>query len=184
MYAKDPDLIRACLNGDESAWKELVERYAGLVYSIPYRRGFSQPDADDVFQNVFMIVWRSLKTLRDQRVLAAWLIRITRHECERVRRRTPKETELPESLPDSAPPPDEEIETLERQHTVRMALKQLEPRCRELLTALFLVSPALSYEELAKRLDIPIGSIGPTRSRCFKKLEDILDELGFDVGSP
>ncbi len=183
MYAKDPDLIQACLNGDESAWKELVERYARLVYSIPCRRGFSPADTDDVFQNVFTIVYRRLDSLRNQTVLAAWLIRITHHECQRLRSSIPNYTELPESLPDSATPPDDEIEILECQHLVRTALNQLEPRCRELLMALFLESAAPSYEELSARLNIPVGSIGPTRARCFKKLEDKLVEMGFDVGS-
>jgi len=181
MYVKDSDLIQACLNGDESAWKELVERYARLVYSIPHRWGLSPTDADDVFQNVFTIVYRRLESLRDQRLLAAWLIRITRHECQRLRSRTPDNTELSESLPDSATLPEDEVEILERQHLVRMALKQLEPRCRELLMALFLESATPSYEELSKRLDIPVGSIGPTRARCFKKLEDKLVEIGFDA---
>jgi DNA-directed RNA polymerase specialized sigma24 family protein len=62
-----------------------------------------------------------------------------------------------------------------------MALKHLEARCRELLMALFLESATPSYEELSKRLDIPVGSIGPTRARCFKKLEDKLVEIGFDA---
>jgi RNA polymerase sigma factor (sigma-70 family) len=181
MHAKDPDLIQACLNGDESAWKELVERYARLVYSIPYRWGFSSADADDVFQNVFTIVYRRLESLRDQNVLAAWLIRITKHECQRLRRRSPNEIEPPESLTDSAASLDDDVEILERQHLIRAALKQLEPRCRELLTALFLESATPNYAELSARLDIPIGSIGPTRARCFKKLEDRLVEMGFDA---
>lgn len=183
MYAKDSDLIQACLDGDESAWKELVERYARLVYSIPYRRGFSPADADDVFQNVFTIVYRSLKSLRDQKVLAAWLIRITSHECHRLHKRTHSETELSDTLPDSATPPEDEVEIMERQHLVRTALKQLEPRCRELLMALFLDSATPSYAELSKKLDIPVGSIGPTRARCFEKLEVKLVEMGFDAGS-
>ncbi len=183
MYVEDSDLIQACLNGDESAWKELVERYARLVYSIPYRWGLSPSDADDVFQNVFTIVYRRLGSLRDQSLLAAWLIRITYHECQRLRKSAPNEAELSESLPDLGTAPEDQVEIMERQHLVRMALKQLEPRCRELLMALFLESAAPSYEELARRLDIPVGSIGPTRARCFKKLESELLGMGFDPGA-
>lgn len=182
MYTKDPDLIKACLSGDESAWKELVERYVSLVYSIPYRQGFSSADADDIVQIVFTIVYRRLESLRDQRVLAAWLISITNHECQRLHRHSPDQTVLPESLPDSATSPDDEVEILERQHMVRTALKQLEPRCRELLTALFLESVTPNYAELSTRLGIPVGSIGPMRARCFKKLEEKLIEIGFDIG--
>ncbi len=180
MYVKDPDLVQACLNGDESAWKELVERYARLVYSIPCRQGFSPDDADDVFQNVFTIVYRHLDSLRNHTVLAAWLIRITYRECQHLHSHIPNHAEQFESLSDSATPPDDQVEIMERQHLVRTALKQLEPRCRELLMMLFLESSTPSYQDLSTRFDIPVDSIGPTRARCFKKLEVALVNMGFD----
>ncbi len=74
MPRDDSQLIQACLDGDNGAWKELVERYGRLVYSIPIRYGFSSADADEVFQNVFVIVFRQLRKLRQQAALAAWLI--------------------------------------------------------------------------------------------------------------
>src|SRR5512144_1837201 len=73
----DQDLIQACLEGDETAWKDLVLRYGRLVYSVPRRYGLSAADADDVFQNVFTAVYRHLAGLRDQARLAAWLITIS-----------------------------------------------------------------------------------------------------------
>lgn len=181
MYTKDSDLIKACLDGNESAWKELVDRYARLVYSIPYRWGFSPADADDIFQNVFAIVYRQLASLRDQRLLVAWLIRITRNECQHFQRRTSsREEEPPESLVDTTTLPEDEVEIMERQHLVRTALNLLEPRCRDLLMALFLASDPSSYTEISTRLNIPVGSIGPVRARCFKKLETALVTVGFD----
>ncbi len=161
----------------------MVERYARLVYSIPYRWGISPDNADDVFQDVFTIAYQNLKGLRERKALAAWLIQITYRECQRRHKRAPNETELSEELPDPATLPDDEVEIIERHHWVRMALNQLDPRCRELLTALFLESGSPSYAELSARLDIPVGSIGPTRARCFRKLEVKLVELGFDPGS-
>ncbi|HYN88697.1 MAG TPA: sigma factor, partial [Ardenticatenaceae bacterium] len=73
VYRSDPALIQACINGDQSGWNELVDRYGRLVYSIPQRYGLSATDADDVFQNVFTIVLRRLESLRDQTRLSAWL---------------------------------------------------------------------------------------------------------------
>lgn len=181
-YRSDPALIQACLDGDESAWNELVERYGRLVYSIPQRYGLSPSDADDVFQNVFTIVLRRLDSLRDQTRLSAWLITTTHRECWRLGKQARGQTELDETIADGRIPPSEQVQRWERQQLVREALSQLDPRCQELLTALFLDSTSPSYEEVAERLGMAVGSVGPTRARCFKKLETILEALGIDLG--
>ncbi|MER3408303.1 MAG: hypothetical protein C4292_06150, partial [Nitrososphaera sp.] len=107
LYRSDTDLIQACLNKDENAWKELVERYGRLVYSIPLRYGLSPADADDVFQNVFTIVLRRLSSLRNQSSLTAWLITITQRESQRVGKGNQPHDELDERLEDDGtPPPD------------------------------------------------------------------------------
>ncbi|MEW5719602.1 MAG: sigma-70 family RNA polymerase sigma factor [Chloroflexota bacterium] len=181
MYRNDAVLIQACLGEDESAWKELVEHYSRLVYSIALRYGLPLTDADDVFQNVFLNVYRSLKTLRDQKLITAWIIKITYRECQRQRKRSPDHSELSESILDTAIPPEDEVEIWEQRHFIHLALQQIEPRCRELLNALFLESPPPSYETLAARLGAPVGSIGPWRARCFKKLAEILNTMGFHI---
>jgi RNA polymerase sigma factor (sigma-70 family) len=183
VYRSDPTLIQACLDGDETAWNELVERYGRLVYSIPRRYGFSDTDADDIFQNVFTIVLRRLDSLRDQTRLSAWLITTTQRECWRLSKRMKNSDELDETIVDARAAPPEQVQRWERQHLVREALSQLDPRCQELLTALFLDNTNPSYEEVAGRLDMAVGSIGPTRARCFKRLEAILVKMGLDFGS-
>ena len=182
MYRDDSKLVQACLSKDESAWKELVQRYAGLVYSIALRYRMSD-SADDIVQIVFTIVFRNLKNLRDQKLLVPWLIPITHHECRRFLDRSPYHEELPESLPNSDPSAQEEVEIWEKRYLVRLAISQLEPRCKELVRTLFLELSPLSYKDVAARLDIPIGSIGPFRSRCLEKLEEILIEMDFDFRS-
>lgn len=180
MYRNDPELVQACLENNQLAWNELVNRYKRLVYSIPLRNGFTQSDAEDIFQNVFTLVHRNLASLRNHQLLAAWLISITWRECQHMRKKTRLSDEIPETLEDSAPLPPEEAEILERRQMIRMAINQVGLRCQELLKALFFETPTPSYENLAMRLDIPISSIGPTRARCFKKLKDILTEMGMD----
>ncbi len=180
LYQSDPDLVRACLDGNELAWKELVERYSRLVYSIPLHYRLSAADADDVFQNVFLIVHRRLRTLKDHGLLAPWLITVTHREAQRLCKRSHSETELDDAMSDGADPPQDLVERWERQHLVRQALAQMEPRCREILTALFLDSDPTSYENLAARLGVTVGSIGPTRARCFRKLQAILHAMGVD----
>ena len=180
MVRSDTDLIDACLSGDQQAWQELVTRYSRLVYSIPRRNGFNADDADDVFQNVFTIVYRQLSTLRQRQALPAWLITITQRQCIRLRKPGLAQVELNETGLDSELQTGDQVQAWERQHLVQQALRELDPRCRQLLTALFLDPGGDGYKAIATRLQIPIGSIGPVRARCFKKLETILKAMGID----
>jgi RNA polymerase sigma factor (sigma-70 family) len=179
-YQDDAALVQACLAGNQSAWNELVERYQRLVYSIPRKYGLSEADAEDVMQNVFIIVYRRLSTLRDQTLLAAWLIRITHRVTLHHRKSQHNHSELDEALADENDLPDDQVARLEAQNLVHRALAQLDPHSRELLKAFLQESPP-SYEEIAKRLGCPVGSIGPTRARSFKKLEAILLKMGVEV---
>jgi RNA polymerase sigma factor (sigma-70 family) len=178
-HRSDPQLIAACLAGEAAAWTQLVDRYGRLVYSIPRRYGLSETDADDVFQNVFATAFRKLTSLKDQTRLSAWLITTAHRECWRVGKRSPKYEHLDQTIVDVGSPAERQIDAWERAHLVRLALERLGPPCHDLLTALFLEPAEASYETIADRLGMKVGSIGPTRARCFKKMEKILGELGF-----
>ena len=178
MLSDDSKLIRDCLRGRQSAWNELVDRYTRLVYSIPLRVGLSAADADDVVQVVWGIVLRRLETLRDVERLSAWLIRTTYREAWRHGRRMRKHAPLDETLAAAEIPQNDELERVESQHLVRRALDALDEKCRALLTMLFLDANERSYEQIATELGMKIGSIGPTRARCFKRMEKILSRFG------
>jgi RNA polymerase sigma factor (sigma-70 family) len=179
----DPVLVSACLNGDETAWQKLVERYGSLVYSIPRRLGLSAADADDVFQNVFLVAFRRLSSLRKHDSLSAWLIKITHRECLHFLRRTPDYAELAEEILDAAAAMPDEVELWEKRVLVREALNRLDPRSRALLQALFFEVVTPSYVEIAERLGVALGAVGPTRARSLRKLETILTSMGLELGS-
>ena len=80
------------------------------------------------------------------------------------------------SLPDEAPLPDEVMIHLEEQHSVRLAVGQLDERCGKLLTLLFYEDEPPPYAEIAVRIGVPEGSIGPTRARCLQKLLKIVEK--------
>ena len=82
-------------------------------------------------------------------------------------------------LPSRPARADEALESAERAALVQHAVAGLDERCRELLTVLFWETPIPSYDDLAERLGMPIGSLGPTRGRCLEKLRGRLVELGF-----
>jgi RNA polymerase sigma factor (sigma-70 family) len=178
----DAELIAACLDGSQAAWDEMVERFGRLVYSIPRRHGFSDPDAEDVFQSVFSILYQKLGTIREAGRLAPWLIRTTHRVCYRIGKHSPRHADLDGVIQDVSAPDQEDADAWEQRHLVHNALRRLGGLCQRLLTALFLAPGPPSYEVIARDLGMKAGSIGPTRARCFLKLEKILAELG--VGPP
>ena len=191
MPDTDADLVAACLRGEQAAWDTLVDRYAALIYSIPLKYGLGQADAADVFQSVCVTLLEKLASLREPRVLPAWLITTTSRACWALLRQQAREqgwagAELPsgEAEPsDPAPAPDEAVLALERQHLVRQAVAQLSPRCRDLVERLFTDTQGVSsYRDLAAGLGIPLNSLGPTRARCLDQLRRLLDDAGYVHG--
>ncbi|MEQ8770481.1 MAG: sigma-70 family RNA polymerase sigma factor [Phycisphaerales bacterium] len=172
----DPQLVEACLDGDDGAWTALVDRYAALVYSIPTRQGLGEDLSQDVFQNVWTITIRYLGALRDPQGLAAWLITTTQRETWRVARRASQQPGPGyEDLSEVAWADPAEAELLEERQRLRRSLARLDDRCRALLTEVFREDRP-SYDLLAERLSIPRGSIGPTRGRCLEKLRTLVAE--------
>ncbi len=179
MYANDPTLVQRCLDGNQSAWNELVERYGRLIYSIPRRHGLTEEDASDIVQNVFLIVLRNLAKLRQQDHLSAWLITIAQHETLRYTKRTQREVIGEWEFPAEAPHLSGELQQLERAEILQQALERLEQMERKVILALQ-ADPPPSYDELAAKLNIPRGSIGYWRKRALEHLRQYLHELGFD----
>ena len=179
----DEQLVAACLEGDRAAWNELVDRYERLVYGIPARYGMSEEDRQDVFQEVFAALLRQLAGLRDRQSLAKWLITTTHRQCWKQLRAAGESPTLAEglALKEVAPPP-ELAHDWEQQLILRRALAELDGRCRHLLQALYTDASRRSYETIAQQLDMPVGSIGPTRARCLAKLLRLARARGLDVG--
>ena len=179
----DTELIDACLKGTSQAWEVLLVRYQRLIYSIPLRYGLPEHDANDIFQNVSLLLLKNLARLRDRERLGAWLVITTRRECWRMfhhnRQVTlnPETLDLNEQVPDSGQSEDDFL-ALERQTVVRAAVELLDGACNQLLTQLFYAEPRPSYNEIARALALPEGSIGPTRARCLEKLMRILETMG------
>ncbi|MFN8473383.1 MAG: sigma-70 family RNA polymerase sigma factor [Anaerolineae bacterium] len=180
LYPDDALLIRSCLDGQEEAWNQLVARYRRLVYSIINRFGFAETDCDDIFQNVFVTVFRRLSSLQNESCLTAWLITITQRECQQFRRRARPCDALDETIADTTYVGEGAVHQWERLKLLHEALDRLDPRSQELLMALFLDPQRPSYSEVAARLGMAEGSVAPTRARSLKKLESILVEMGFD----
>jgi len=178
----DPaELVLRAGDGDRQAWESLVDMYAGMIFSIARSHRLSEADATDVSQTTWLRLLENLSRLNDPSRVGAWLATTARRESLRVigvaARQLPTAdvTELEPRIRNDVGV-DAALLAAERDDRVRYALAQLPPRWA---TMLMLLSgdDALSYQELSERLDMPIGSIGPTRARCLAKLRTILAEM-------
>jgi RNA polymerase sigma factor (sigma-70 family) len=184
--ASDADLVLRCRAGEAIAWEAVVRRFKRLVYSVPVRMGLPSSDADDVFQETFASFLEHLGSIKDPARVGLWLAVTARRKALHRVTRGPrvKETALPEGVEvvDPIDLPIDALMRIERQNSLRAGLERMSERCRGLLLALYFEDPPLSYAEVSKRLKVPIGSLGPTRMRCFAKLREVL-ERGAQAGS-
>ncbi len=179
----DAALVKACRNGDESAWNELVDRYQRLVFAIPRRAGLPESEAADILQEVFLTLFQKLDDLQQPEKVRSWLVTTAKFKTWGTVRSekgfhapaTEEEMEYEmASIADEAPLVEDALITLEEQHMVRTALKKLEERCRTILSMIYLTEPSASYAEVAEAIGVGSTSISPLRSRCLKKLEKVL----------
>jgi RNA polymerase sigma factor (sigma-70 family) len=168
------DLVTRARGGDQRAWDALVERYAPLIWSICRHHRLGGADAEDVAQAVWLRLVDQLASIRDPAAIGAWLATTARRECWRVARVTGPQNAEPgldaEAVPDEqAPTVEQELLAAERHAALREAFAQLAPRDQQLI-AILIADPPVPYTEISARLGLPVGSIGPNRGRCLKKL--------------
>lgn len=182
--ASDAELVERCIAREPGAWEQLVHRYASLVYSVPRKLGLRPEESEDVSQSVFASLLTAMEGMRDRQSLAKWLITVATRQSWRVidgrRASGGGPAEAVETIPESERTPD--LAGWERRLAVRRALGLLGGRCQELLLALFSDRGSPDYQQVAERLGMPIGSIGPTRNRCLRKLLEILASRGGVAG--
>jgi RNA polymerase sigma factor (sigma-70 family) len=182
------DLVRGCLRGEDRAWRLFLERYGRLITTVIVRSGASMSDAEEVYQNTVQAIFLGLARLQDSGKIVSWIAGIARRQTYfflRSRsRETIETTDAMADFHDPAPLPTDELESLQRSQLVLEALKSLRPRCRDLLTALYLDESEASYKEVEKTLGVPYGSIGPTRARCLDALREALIARGYRSSEP
>lgn len=182
----DARLVRACLDGDDAAWAEIIQRYRRLIYSIPLRYGARPEDAADIFQAVCLEMFSELPRLRRVDSLRAWLITVTAHQSFHWKRRQAQRTAREGNVVDEhwepvAPVVPDVLEAADREQGLRDGIARLPSRCRELIRLLFFEPTPLPYKDVGRRLGLATGSIGFIRGRCLKKLETELTSSGFSA---
>lgn len=178
------DLVLAARAGDEAAWRSIVFRYLDLVWAVARAQGLDHCDAADVTQMTWLRLHEHLDRLRQPDRVAAWLATTAKRESLKLlreRRREGAQVQMAPQRHDRAAAGAgvaAEMEAFagdalageaDRDERLWRAFEELPVPCRTLLRALMAVPPP-SYAELSVALGMPIGSIGPTRSRCLDRL--------------
>lgn len=179
----DEQLVKECLRRNEEAWSALIDKYKKLIFSIPVKYGFSTDDATEIFQAVCVELLSELSKLRQPKALPKWIMQVAAHKCfhhKRQMQRTEARDPDDESFDASIPPHAEGIlREAEKEQTLRNAISDLPPRCRQLIQMLFFEEPPRPYEQLAAELGLSTGSIGFIRQRCLERLRKRLTETEF-----
>ena len=177
----DGALVAHCLAGDDVAWHALIGRYARLVEAVIRRYHLPPDEQADIFQDVWVALWRDLAAVRSHDRLGPWLVTAAGRMAWDARKRLDRAGNggsldlYIETIVDEAADPAREVVSSETTERVQTALLRVSPRSRRLLEALFF-RETVSYAEIADELGCSPNSIGPIRARCFKELRDALGE--------
>lgn len=189
------DLVKAAAQGDEAAWRVLVERFSSLVWAVARSFRLSTADASDVYQTVWLRFAEHLGRIQNPERVGAWLATTARRESIRVVRSRSRALPIEDATLADLVPPDEtspelavldaEQARLETDRAKQMwrAFRDLPVRCQQLLRIL-MASQRPSYVEAAAALDVPVGSIGPTRARCLRQLRRLMNEVSGNDSQP
>jgi len=176
-------LVSRCLRGEESAWEELVRLHTRRVYALCYRFTGSNPEAQDLTQEVFLRVFRTLRTFRSEEgSFATWLARVSRNLLIDHYRRTRQERvtdSIEEQLPvleeegaSASARPDQALAGQEASEVLQATLQKLSPDLREAVILRDLQE--LEYREIAVVLQIPEGTVKSRINRGRAELARLL----------
>jgi len=170
-------LVNAAAAGDQQAWNSLVQGFGPMIWSIALAHRLREADAVDVAQATWLALLEHLAELRDPARVGAWLATTARRECLRVLRGRERRVLYGDDSPEhesSDPGPADMLLLSERDAALWRSFARLRPSDQALLRML-MADPRPGYEEIAAALDMPIGSIGPTRQRALARLREQLD---------
>jgi RNA polymerase sigma-70 factor (ECF subfamily) len=185
-------LVRRCVAGDAAAWEEIVRRFNGRIYNICYRFTGSAEEAEDLAQEVFIRVYRTLSSYDPAKAsFMTWVATVTRnllvdHFRKRKQDRVTESLDaapareaegvtLAEQLQDTALPPDARLHARETQEMVHRALQKLSPDLREAVILRDLQD--MDYREIAQVLRVPEGTVKSRINRGRTELARLLSRI-------
>ena len=178
-------LVTAAAEGDREAWDSLVDRFAGTVWAIARGHRLNAADAADVSQTTWLRLVENLGRIQQPERVGAWLATTARRESLRVIRlagRLVPSGEDMDQLVDPGPVDghDYKLIAFQRDQVIAGLVERLPIRSQVLLRLLSADSP-LSYRDISEVLDMPIGSIGPTRARALEQIRRLAASSGIEL---
>jgi RNA polymerase sigma factor (sigma-70 family) len=164
-------------DGDLRAVDDMVHELNPLLWRVARAQGLQTEEAADVVQTAWLQLLRRLHEIRSPQALTGWMVSVTRREAwhtnARARMRVDPGTDVVEAIADEGPDVPELLATAERHQVLWRHFQRLSERCRTLLRIVAYVDRP-DYSVVAEALEMPRGSIGPTRGRCLAKLREML----------
>jgi RNA polymerase sigma-70 factor, ECF subfamily len=176
-------MLEAACGGDAAAWRGLIEAYAGRVYALLVRRCGDRELAEEITQATFVKVLGKLGEYRERGRFEAWLFRIALNGLrDEMRRRGRHAVSVdfvdtpPESfgLTHEGPAPHESMETAERYAALRQAVARLSEADRQVIELRY--TAELTFAQIAKVLDEPLGTVLARGHRALKKLRELMKQ--------
>ena len=190
----EAELLARCRRGETDAWDTLFDAHYAAAGRFIFQLApdFSHEDADEICQEVFLSVIKSLDAFNGESQFQTWLFRIATNKARdfREKRTAAKrgggqttislqaenpETGLPPDPPSRAPGPDEFLMNAEQMGLVRDSLEQLSAPCREIVELRYFGD--LSYEELGATLNLNVKTVSSRLSKCLDRLEQIARKI-------
>ena len=175
-------LVQKAKEADPDAWKELVSRFGGMIAATGRRYRLTAADVAELQQTTWLRLVENLHRIEQPERVGGWLATTARRESLQLLKRAskygPSGDQMIENMADRhLPEPDARPIAEERGTVLNVAWERLQPRCQRLLSLLISDDP-LSYRDVSKLLEMPVGSIGPTRARCLEHLRRLVEEEG------
>lgn len=177
-------LVSSAGKGDQDAWNGLVDRYAATVWAVARGHRLNAADAADVSQTTWLRLIEHLHRIEHPERVGAWLATTARRESLRVLRLAGRQIPNGDDFANvvdvgAGGSPEHDVAVKDRKGLINELVDQLPIRSQILLRLLSADSP-LSYREITEALDMPIGSIGPTRARALEQLRRLALKAGLE----
>ena len=178
------ELIKRAIEGDETAYRQLMENYRGAIFNLLYRMVQNKEETEDLVQEAFIKAFKALPSFNEEYAFSTWLYKIAINNCiDHMRKKRlktysinkplrSKDGELEREFPDSSLSPDKELLHDERARLIETAIDELPEHYK--IAIIMRHSEEKSYEEIAKFLDIPLGTV---KARIFRAREMLKKRL-------
>jgi len=184
VKSSSSDLIKQAIEGDETAYKQLMTNYHGAIFNLLYKMVRNKEETEDLVQEAFMKAFAALPSFNEEYAFSTWLYKIAINNCiDHMRKKRlktysinkpvqSKDGELDREFPDTSMSPDRDVLNEERTLLIEAAIDELPENYK--VAIVLRHSEEKSYEEIAEILNIPLGTV---KARIFRAREMLKKKL-------